>query len=123
MTGHILHVLFADSVKQLKKIPGVWPPEFDGNVSAIDAANKAAEEELEQLSIENSTSADISREQPSDAGADPLPKAQLLSFENGDKIDESSEESSSDDDLPPIVRIQNRRVIQYEISESESDDE
>ncbi len=51
--------------------------------------------------------------------------AELDLEDRGGAASEQEEQagSESDDDLPPIQRIQNRRVVEYEISESDSEDE
>ena len=50
-----------------------------------------------------------------------------LSDEEGnpsEKLDSMAESGSdSDSDLPPIQRIQNRRVVEYEVSQSDSEEE
>ena len=126
VTGQVVHVLFADHVKQLKKIEGVWPIEFaeiNTSLSTINSATnldtEEAAAELEKLSIRAQTS--------SNGGAEIEPTAADVSQQGEQSVAEGngSEDSysSSDDDLPPIVKIQNRRVVEYQASESESDDE
>lgn len=128
VTGQVVHVLFADHVKQLKKIEGVWPIEFAEINTSLSTTNSAthldaedAAAELEKLSIRRETS--------SNGGAATEPAAAEASQQGEpsavEKEGNGSEDSysSSDDDLPPIVKIQNRRVVAYQASESESDDE
>jgi hypothetical protein len=119
VTGQVVQVLFTDHVKQLKKIKGIWPIEFaESNTTSttnsaanVESVHRAAAE-LEGLSM--------------NAGAEGKDKeaaaAVPLGLEN--KVAEYEESySSSDDDLPPIIKIQNRRVVDYQVSESESDEE
>lgn len=110
VTGQILHVLFADDVKRLKKLDGVWPPEFtEGGAAAADDLAST----LEGLSIEGEAtqSGSEGENEAKDANS-----GEVGSVEKG-----SESESSSDDDLPPISKIQNRRVIEYDISDTDSE--
>ncbi|KAI3430572.1 hypothetical protein D9Q98_005165 [Chlorella vulgaris] len=136
VTGEILAVLFGDHVKQLKRMPGVWPPEFAKRSS--ETASQAAEQ-LAALGIAESdtdaaddsqdagdsrraassaageaTAAEAAAEEPGEGGA----TSPLHAAGEG-----SGSGSSSEDDLPPIPRFHNRKIIEYEISESESDDD
>jgi len=108
VTGQILHVLFADDVKQLKKVEGVWPPEFAESASkAVDrSADLAAT--LEDLSIEERGKTSKTRDIEAE-----IPK-KYIGAEEGIS-------SSDDDNLPPLHRIENRRIITYDISDSESE--
>ncbi len=118
VTGQVVHVLFADHVKQLKKIQGVWPIEFaesnsiskNSSAANLESADSAAAE-LEQLSIHGGT-----KQTSSGNGGD---ETQVP----GEREGSEDSYSSSDDDLPPIVQIQNRRVVDYQVSDSESEEE
>lgn len=125
VTGQVIQVLFTDHVKQLKKIGGVWPIEFSErnstsatNSSAnLESANSAAAE-LEQLNINGGAE----RKEKSSSGEPAEETAASLALENNIVGPEESY-SSSDDDLPPIVKIQNRRVVDYQLSETDSESE
>ena len=152
VTGQIIHVLYADHVKQLKKSAGVWPVEFDGKMSLIEGASSDAcaglAAELDQLNLgapvdveeneeeneeEESEVSGAPKDDDVDVGEEGSAKNVVVQNSDidrnttnqvnggGGSFDDSS--SSSDDDLPPIQKFQNRRVIQYEVSESESEDD
>lgn len=128
MTGQIVHVLFSDHVKQLKKIEGVWPIEFaESNVlstanstSNQESADSAAAE-LEQLSLGGG---EVKKETSNGDGEETQQAGETTAGAEEKKAEGSEDSfSSSDDDLPPIVQIQNRRVVNYQVSESESESE
>lgn len=119
VTGQIVHVLFADDVKQLKKVPGVWPSEFSGTAEA-----DAAAAELGRLALASEAAAERSSASDEAAAAAAREKATSGDTTTAAAAEGEGEEggySSSDDDLPPIARPQNRKVIVYEISDSDSD--
>jgi Translation initiation factor 1A / IF-1 len=126
VTGQIINVLFTDHVKQLKKLEGVWPTEFaeSNSISTVNSAldiNSAedAAAELEQLSLNSKEGTSNGGDaEPSAAG-----EQQGEATAAGDNEGSENSYSSSDDDLPPIVKIQNRRIVDYQVSESESDEE
>ncbi|GAB4820131.1 hypothetical protein N2152v2_007177 [Parachlorella kessleri] len=97
VTGQIVRVLYEDDVKQLKKVPGVWPPEFQ----QLQPLEAVLQDKLQGVDLSDE---EINR-----------------TSEKVDGRDESG--SDSDADLPPIQRIQNRRVVEYEVSESDSEEE
>lgn len=129
VTGQVVQVLFTDHVKQLKKIEGIWPIEFAESNSINTKSSPAnagsatsAAEELAQLSIHGAAEGK-GKNRFGGENTQPVGEAAApLATEN--KVAGSKESySSSDDDLPPIIKIQNRRVVDYQVSESESDDE
>lgn len=152
MTGQILHVLYSDHVKQLQKMDGIWyvqyidaclrnqhddfsgflklkkmlllcrPDAFNTETSNGNSNNDIAAD-LQGLSISSKTEEDTScseQEGPGSASA------------GNDGVQEESKDardggeydySSSDDDLPPIPQIQNRKVVEYHVSDSDSSDD
>jgi probable RNA-binding protein EIF1AD len=95
ITGQITQVLYADHVKQLKRMVGVWPAGFDVETAAQGDTSDRISAALSSLEI-SSTKTES----------------------KGAKSSDSS--TSSDDDLPP--RIENRRIVVYEASDADSDD-
>ncbi|KAL6782639.1 hypothetical protein ACKKBG_A07560 [Auxenochlorella protothecoides x Auxenochlorella symbiontica] len=87
VSGQIVKVLYADHVKQLQRIPGVWPEEFRAAGSPAVPDNPSMEQE---------------KREAREPGC----------------LDGSS---SEDDGLPPLERINNRRVVEYLVSESDSE--
>lgn len=114
VTGQIVNVLFADDVKQLKKKEGVWPPEFMQPTVPVHTGAAA-----DGTAGTGSSAVDV------DAVADDLDRRLHCSTDaDADAGKESSSSSSSeeDDSLPALVKIQNRKIIEYAVSESDSDD-
>ncbi len=121
VTGQIVRVLYAEQVRALRKRTGVWPPEFDGEAAAAPlegAAAAAAEAQaddaaaaLRRLRVGGAAAGERAADDGEDAGG-------------ADGAGSGSESgSSSDGGLPPLTRIQNRRVVTHapESSDSESD--
>eukprot|EP00887_Chlorella_sp_A99_P007364 scaffold2.g7364.t1 len=124
VTAQILAVLYEDHVKQLKRMHSVWPPQFADDSGRAAAGSAAAS--LEALSLGEGGAARGSGSGAAAAGAGGESDAASSAGEGrppGESGYEEDSSSSSEDDLPPIERIQNRRVVHYEVSESESDDE
>jgi hypothetical protein len=132
VTGQIVNVLYSEHVKQLKKMDGVWPAAFDGAEGAAPAAREEeegsgsgsggagageVEAALQNLSLGGQSGAPPARAGTAAGGdAGEAPDAALGRGSGG----ESSSESD-DDGLPPLTRIQNRRVVEYALSETDSD--
>ncbi|KAL4422874.1 hypothetical protein ABPG75_009071 [Micractinium tetrahymenae] len=147
VTGFVAAVLYADHVKQLRRMPGVWPPEFEGSSSA--AANNAAEQLAAMGLAESDTDDDAavpagsshngSSQRAAAAGSSDggeqqtqgqHPRQQGEAVAAAGEAPEHTEEegsegeySSSEDDLPPIPRFNNRKVIEYAVSDSDSDED
>ncbi|GLC42676.1 hypothetical protein PLESTB_001126200 [Pleodorina starrii] len=93
VTGTILSVLYDDQIKQLSKMPGVWPKEF---------ALKADKGSLEDMMPPSGS--DEEEEADGAEGAKPGPQ-------DGDE-----------DDAPPLPQNTNRKVVYHEVSESDDED-
>ena len=113
VTGQILHVLFAADVKQLKKLEGVWPSEF---VDADASGSVAVSEPEPEAETQGADGADAIVE-----SLGGLSIGASDAKEDADRSSSSSSSSSSDDGLPPLARIQNRKIIEYDVSDSDSD--
>ena len=107
MTGEIVSVLYTNHVKQLKKVPGLWPPEFAAAASSDTMEENGNSDETKEKGEEVDTLADS------------LSKVDI----NNDNNSSDGIESDSDDGLPPLEQIQNRRVVVYDVSSSESESE
>jgi probable RNA-binding protein EIF1AD len=124
VTGQIVRVLYAEQVRALRKLAGVWPPEFDGEAAAAPlegAAAVAAEAQaddaaaaLRRLRVGGAAAGERAAGDGDDEGGTDGGAAAGSGSESG---------SSSDGGLPPLTRIQNRRVVTHapESSDSESD--
>lgn len=107
--GRIARVLMQDDVKYLKSMEGVWPERFAESPGVEDV-----EKDMDSLGLEEHT---VSQEVKG-----------LLSptTEDGLGTDDAGGDdgnSSEEDGLPPIERIQNRRNknIHYAVSDSDSE--
>lgn len=132
VTGQVVSVLYADHVKQLKKVAGLWPSEFgepgtkaaeegDTTDASEDAdASAPLEDSLQGLSLGNGAAADSAEDDKLAAGAASQGSGVLPTTAEDGNAEETG--SESDDGLPPLTRIQNRRVVEYEISDTESED-
>lgn len=87
---------------------------------------QAAATSLEQLGLDGRAEADDGDGQPGSGSvvehARPSGRAAAPAAAGEQQGSKESEEYSSDDSLPPIQQINNRRVIEYEVSDSDSDD-
>ncbi|PSC76350.1 RNA-binding EIF1AD [Micractinium conductrix] len=135
VTGVIEAVLYADHVKQLRRMPGVWPLEFP---SSSGAANLAAEQLAAMGLVESDSEAESGAAGSSGRGGAAAAGSEAAAAGGaggaaaaaaagqgggaGGEDDEGSGGSSSEDDLPPIPRFQNRKFIEYAVS-SDSEDE
>lgn len=110
------------------------PPEFDSSsCSASQAADQLAALGLAESDEEGEGSSAAARQQQqggdASAGQQPQAAGHAGSPAAGEAAGASGSEqgggyySSSDDDLPPIPKFNNRKVIEYEVSDSDSDDE
>lgn len=122
-------------MKQLKRLDDfLWPAEFaddpsKGAATKEDTNIDALNADMDQLEIN-----DDFREENASQGASSPSRSKRKGEESVSNDDEDrktanpariryldSSTSSSDDDLPPLPRIQNRRIVEYEVSDSESD--
>lgn len=134
VTGTIVAVYYDDQIKQLKKMPGVWPPEFDtsmstaggdGNGGSGDArADFSVGDMYAGLPEYGDTDESGSEGEGEQAGCS-KPAAATggsgarggATGADGSSIDGSSD--SDDDGLPPLQANRNRRVIYHNISDSD----
>lgn len=144
VTGFVAAVLYADHVKQLRRMPGVWPPEFESNNSGSAGASGAAEQLAAMGLAESDSEGDAAQAAGSsrDGGAVPaggrreceqqaqaqqqqrdVAAAPGAAAERTEGEGSEGEYSSSEDDLPPIPRFNNRKVIEYAVSDSDSDED
>lgn len=136
VTGQIVAVLYTDTVKKFKKMDGVWPRDFltetddgyrrdasdtddgrgpgssdDEQNDDDDGDDDAMASMLHRLDIQDSI-------HDEDRNGTTVPDSTHDERRDGD--DESG--SESDDELPPwLEKIQNRKIIEYEISDSDSE--
>ena len=110
------------------------PPKFDSSSSASQAADQLAALGLAESDGEGEgSSAAVEQPQSGRAAASAAAGAagQAAGQEGGEAAEAADvsggEEGggyySSEDDLPPIPKFNNRKVIEYEVSDSDSDDE
>lgn len=110
------------------------PPEFDSSSSASQAADQLAALGLAESDGEGEGSS-AAGEQPQSGSAAASAAAGAAGQAAGQEGGEAAEVAgasggeegggyySSEDDLPPIPKFNNRKVIEYEVSDSDSDDE
>lgn len=101
ITGQIVRVLMKDDIKYLQSLEGVWPQRFQDDAALSDEFARRVnlcQHENQEKEEENT---DV----------------------RGTRSGTCSDGSSSDDDLPPLEKIRNRKIIQYTVSSSDSDSE
>ena len=131
VTGQIAQVLYADHVKQLQRMgEGIWPYECksDHKVSVEETSSPDIDSiDMRRLNLDSED-----EKEPSNSLEDQrIPKSQgavnSKGIEDSPQVvggaenTEVNSEYSSDDSLPPLPKIQNRKIIEYEISDSDSD--
>ena len=126
-------------MKQLKRLDDfLWPAEFaddpsKGAATKEDTNIDTLNANMDQLEIND----DFREEDASQGASSPSRSKRNASTKGEESVSNNDEDrktanpariryldsstSSSDDDLPPLPRIQNRRIVEYEVSDSESD--
>lgn len=110
------------------------PPEFDSSSGAGQAADQLAALGLAESDGEDGSGSAAAEQQQGDAAAGTAAATaagtQAAGQQGENTADAAAGEegsggyySSSDDDLPPIPKFNNRKVIEYEVSDSDSDEE
>jgi len=141
VTGTILNVLYEEQIRQLKRTPGAWPPEFEAAAAAPPAAaadgdvyaglpaysDDSGSEEggsgggEEAAARPDAGAASASGGGGADAAAAGLAAARIADADDGGS-ESGGSSSGGDDGRPPLERIANRRVIHHDYS-SDSDED
>jgi len=142
VTGTILNVLYEEQIRQLKRTPGAWPPEFEAAAAAAPPAaadgdayaglpaysDDSGSEEggsggggEEAAARPDAGAASASGGGGADAAAAGLAAARIADADDGGS-ESGGSSSGGDDGRPPLERIANRRVIHHDYS-SDSDED
>lgn len=125
ITGQIVRVLLRDDVKYLQSMDGVWPERFrEGNAGLVAAMEKL---EVREDGVNGWGEECHDGDRWVNDNGDALAQSSLDNDEHCERSRHGSDtdgSSSSDeeDGLPPLERIENRRIVCYsDDSDSEED--
>ncbi|KAG2489844.1 hypothetical protein HYH03_011647 [Edaphochlamys debaryana] len=94
VTGTIVGVLYDDQIKQLSKMPGVWPAEF---------STREGKGTLEDMM--------------------PPPESDEEGGQDEEGGEGAGRPRADDADLPPLHQNTNRKVVYHEVSDSDEEDD
>jgi len=131
VTGELLRVLYAEQIKEMRKLPGGWPAYFakqeEGRTEGTEVGDRRPERDVAGLSLGDDGDAGAGAAGVSGGGAGAGGgeggESGAGGGAGGGKPPEEEEESGSesDDNLPPLTVNTNWRPLQVEDSSGDED--